>query len=161
MWSFAQVVAKRDLVTDEGEQVFKGTHGKLTERIGKSQMAVARFVGFEDEVYVELSGCPELEKDVDIVYDSKSERKKHLRDPPRRRRFWDGDPSMFRDVRRFFSSVLFMFSCFFHVFSSISSSRPVNRLFVALLWSDPVGSKEEVGRMEGVRGLRTMSHIFS
>ena len=160
MWSFAQVVAKRDLVTDEGEQVFKGTHGKLTERIGKSQMAVARFVGFEDEVYVELSGCPELEKDVDIVYDSKSERKKHLRDPPRRRRFW-------MDVRRFsamvdvFSSVLLLFSWFFHVFSSISCSRPVNRLFVALLWSDPVGSKEEVGRMEGVRGLRTMSHIFS
>lgn len=96
---FQKVVAMRDLVTDEGEQVFKGTPGKLMERIGKSQIAAVRFAGFDDEVFVHISGAPDLEKDVEIVYASKQERKKQL----------------------------------------------LNRLFVALLWSDPVASKEAVG----------------
>jgi len=96
---FQKVVACRDLVTDEGEQVWKGTKGKLTERVGKSQIAAVRFEGHDDEVYVRISGAPELEKDLEIIYSSKQERKKHL----------------------------------------------LNRLFVALLWSDPVASKESVG----------------
>jgi len=94
-----KVVAKRTLITEDGEEVPAGRKGKLIERVGKSNYAVVKFSRHDEDVLVQLAGSPVHEKDVDIVYDSKDEEDRHR----------------------------------------------LNRLFVALLWSDPVESKSQVG----------------
>eukprot|EP00437_Effrenium_voratum_P044768 CAMPEP_0181465160 /NCGR_PEP_ID=MMETSP1110-20121109/35808_1 /TAXON_ID=174948 /ORGANISM="Symbiodinium sp., Strain CCMP421" /LENGTH=962 /DNA_ID=CAMNT_0023589923 /DNA_START=56 /DNA_END=2946 /DNA_ORIENTATION=+ len=94
-----KVVAKRTLLTEDGEEVPAGRKGKLIERVGKSNYAVVKFSRHDEDVLVQLAGSPVHEKDVDIVYDSKDEEAYHR----------------------------------------------LNRLFVALLWSDPVASKSAVG----------------
>eukprot|EP00931_Biecheleriopsis_adriatica_P039362 TRINITY_DN22512_c0_g1_i1.p1 TRINITY_DN22512_c0_g1~~TRINITY_DN22512_c0_g1_i1.p1 ORF type:complete len:991 (-),score=179.40 TRINITY_DN22512_c0_g1_i1:155-3049(-) len=99
------VKAKRDLETDGGEKVMKGSLGKLVERVGKSQQAIVRFSGggSHEEVVVKLAGAPELEEDVEIAYDSQKDRDRHRS----------------------------------------------NRLFVALLWSDPIAGKNAAPSKRG------------
>jgi len=93
------VVAARDLVTEDGEEVPAGAKGKLVERVGKARQASVKFEGYDEEVTVTLAGCPDMEQDVEMVYKDAEEREQHK----------------------------------------------LNRLFVALLWSDPVASKTQVG----------------
>lgn len=96
-----KVIAKRDLVSDEGEKVMKSRPGRLIERVGKSNKAIVRFSasGCIDEVVVRIAGAPELEEDIEIVYESEAERQRHRS----------------------------------------------NRLFVSMLWSDPVDNKSQAG----------------
>ncbi|CAE8590261.1 unnamed protein product [Polarella glacialis] len=98
---FQRVKAKRDLRTDDGEQVLAGSMGKLIDRVGKSHKAFVRFSSAHgnDEVEVVIWGSPELEEDVEIYYETDDERKRHRS----------------------------------------------NRLFVSLLWSDPIHSKKDLG----------------
>ncbi|CAE7946652.1 ppt1, partial [Symbiodinium sp. KB8] len=96
-----KVIAKKDLNGKDGGKIFKGSKGRLCERVRKSNDAICRFVaaGSQDEVVVKISGAPELEEDVDIVYSSEKERQ-------RQRQY---------------------------------------RIFVALLWSDPVSKPSQRG----------------
>ncbi|CAE7536637.1 PPEF2 [Symbiodinium natans] len=96
-----KVIAKKDLNGKDGEKVFKGSKGRLCERVRKSNDAICRFMGggSQDEVVVKISGAPELEEDVEIVYTSEKERQ-------RQRQY---------------------------------------RIFVALLWSDPVMKPSQRG----------------
>mmetsp|Transcript_50829 Transcript_50829/g.114098 ORF Transcript_50829/g.114098 Transcript_50829/m.114098 type:complete len:556 (+) Transcript_50829:1-1668(+) len=73
-----KVIAKKDLGGKEGEKVFKGSKGRLCERVRKSNDAICRFSGggAQDEVVVKIAGAPELEEDVDIVYSSEKERQR-------------------------------------------------------------------------------------
>lgn len=98
---FQAVKAKRDLESENGEKVLRGSIGKLIERVGKTQQAVVRFSGggTHEEAVVRIAGAPELEEDVDIHYESAKEREKHRS----------------------------------------------NRLFVSLLWSDPVSGRSQAG----------------
>eukprot|EP00930_Biecheleria_cincta_P058454 TRINITY_DN44287_c0_g1_i1.p1 TRINITY_DN44287_c0_g1~~TRINITY_DN44287_c0_g1_i1.p1 ORF type:complete len:950 (-),score=149.86 TRINITY_DN44287_c0_g1_i1:54-2843(-) len=98
---FQAVKAKRDLESENGEKVLRGSLGKLIERVGKTQQAVVRFSGggTHEEAVVRIAGAPELEEDVDIHYESAKEREKHRS----------------------------------------------NRLFVSLLWSDPVSGRSQAG----------------
>ncbi|CAJ1363475.1 unnamed protein product [Effrenium voratum] len=71
-----KVVAKKDLQGKDGEKVFKGSKGRLCERVRKSNEAIVKFSGggVSDEVVVRIFGAPELEEDVDILYASEKER---------------------------------------------------------------------------------------
>ncbi|CAE7334425.1 PPT1 [Symbiodinium natans] len=59
---FQKVVSKRILITGDGEEVPAGKKGKLLERVGKTRHAVVKFPGYEEEVLVQLAGCPEHEQ---------------------------------------------------------------------------------------------------
>lgn len=98
---FQKVTAKKDLLTDTGGKVAQGSPGRLVERVGKSTRCLVRFYGPDggDEAEVLIHGAPELEQDVEIMYDTPAEREK------------------------------------------MRSAR----IFVALLWSDPVNDKAFAG----------------
>lgn len=70
-----KVVARKDLTGKDGEKIFKGSKGRLFERVRKSNDAIVRFSGnSQDEVVVQIFGAPELEEEIDIIYSSEKER---------------------------------------------------------------------------------------
>jgi len=70
-----KVVARKDLTGKDGEKIFKGSKGRLFERVRKSNDAVVRFSGgSQDEMVVRIFGAPELEEEIDIIYSSEKER---------------------------------------------------------------------------------------
>lgn len=95
-----RVTAKQSLISEDDFEVPQGTQGKILE-LGRSGEAVIQFRrgSHRDEVCLRLAGSPDLEKDVNIDYDSPQDRRIHF----------------------------------------------LNRLFVAIMWSDPVKGKSRAG----------------
>lgn len=95
--------ARRALEAEMVGIVPAGTPGKLLRQVHKTQTALARFQG-GGEVEVHIAGAPELEPDIDIVYESEALRRKFRND----------------------------------------------RIFVGLLWSDPVPAGRSKPSRRGV-----------
>lgn len=95
-----RIKARRDLLTGNRQPVPKGAMGTLARRFKKTDKAIAYFETFpKDPVLVTIRGAPELEEDVELVFDSEEDRRQQRSD----------------------------------------------RLFIALMWSDPINSLKNAG----------------
>lgn len=65
-----EVQAKKDMESEDGETIMKGTPGKIVHRVGKGNEVMVRFSKHVQAV-VQIRGAPELEQEIQIMYKNK------------------------------------------------------------------------------------------